>query len=317
MRSKALVLLTFLFSLFISQAGAESAAPSATQPATKSAAPSADTDRPRGTLYRVRHQGNTSYLFGTIHVGRPNFYPLEPRVTKAFAESGRLVVEFDIRNAAQVMTAVTKYGMYGADDTIEKHLSAKTLAQLRQAMARTGLPFEPMARMKPWMLANLLLLVDMEKNGLSAAQGTDLFLLAQADAQSKPVEELETADYQLSLFDAMPAAQQEQYLRENLDELASGKSLRKSMEMMHAWSRANGSAFEDLLREALAEKTLSSEFMVRTLLNKRNAEMAAKVEALLKREKPSFVAVGLLHLVGQKGVPELLKAKGYEVEKVY
>jgi uncharacterized protein YbaP (TraB family) len=317
MRSKALVLLIFLFSVFIAQAGAESAAPPAALPAAQSAATSTDTDRPRGTLYRVRHQGNTSYLFGTIHVGRPNFYPLEPRVTKAFAESGRLVVEFDIRDSARVMTAVVKYGMYGAGDTIEKHLSAKALAQLREAMAKLGLPFEPMARMKPWMMANLLLLIDLEKNGLSAAQGTDLFLLAQADAQSKPVEELETADYQLSLFDSIPAAQQEQYLRENLDELASGKSLRKSMEMMHAWSRANGSAFEDMLREALAEKTLSSEFMVKTLLDKRNGEMAAKVESLLKREKSSFVAVGLMHLIGEKGVPQLLLQKGYEVERIY
>src|SRR5437868_4003887 len=105
MRSKALILLIALFGLFISKAGADSAA----SPVTPLAAAPAGINPPRGTLYRVRHQGNTSYLFGTIHVGKPEFYPLEPRVTKAFAESGRLVVEFDIRNSAQVMTAVTKY----------------------------------------------------------------------------------------------------------------------------------------------------------------------------------------------------------------
>ncbi len=238
-------------------------------------------------------------------------------MTKAFADAGRLVVEFDIRDTAQVLASVVKYGMYGADDTIENHLSAEAMAQLRQALVKLGLPLEPLMRMKPWMLANLLLIIELERHGLSATHGTDLFLLAQATAQAKPVEELESADYQLSLFDAMPARQQEQYLRENLTELENGKALRKIMEMMHAWSRANGPAFDDMLREEAAEKTLSSEFMVKTLLGKRNVEMAARVEALLKREKSSFVAVGLLHLVGEKGLPELLRKRGIEVEKIY
>ncbi|MBV8633404.1 MAG: TraB/GumN family protein, partial [Burkholderiaceae bacterium] len=34
---------------------------------------------PQGTLYRVQSQGHTAYLFGTIHVGKPEFYPLEPQ----------------------------------------------------------------------------------------------------------------------------------------------------------------------------------------------------------------------------------------------
>jgi uncharacterized protein YbaP (TraB family) len=314
MHSKTVFLLICLSALFASFAGA--------QPAPVAVKPVAVT-RPtevipaRGILYRVRHQGNTSYLFGTIHVGKPGFYPLEAQVMKAFNESGKLVVEFDVRNSTEVMAAVTKYGMYGANDSIENHLSKDSLAQLQITLGKIGIPLTQMASMKPWMLANLLLLLDMEKSGFSATQGTDLFLLALADKAAKPVEQLETADYQLSLFDRMPASQQEEYLRDNLTELANGKALKKLTELATAWGKADSRAFDAILREAVAENTASSRFLLATLLDKRNLEMTAKVEGFLKRDKSSFVAVGLLHLVGEKGLPSLLQKRGYEVEKVY
>jgi len=43
----------------------------------------------RGALFRVQDAGHTLYLFGTIHVGAPDFYPLEPTVTQALEGAGR------------------------------------------------------------------------------------------------------------------------------------------------------------------------------------------------------------------------------------
>jgi hypothetical protein len=37
----------------------------------------------RGALFKVSSGGHTMHLFGTIHVGLPGFYPLEPRVADA------------------------------------------------------------------------------------------------------------------------------------------------------------------------------------------------------------------------------------------
>ncbi|HSY28686.1 MAG TPA: TraB/GumN family protein, partial [Burkholderiaceae bacterium] len=54
----------------------------------------------RGTLYRVRYHGHTSYLFGTIHVGRPEFFPLEAQATKALSEAGTLALELDLRDTS-------------------------------------------------------------------------------------------------------------------------------------------------------------------------------------------------------------------------
>jgi len=55
----------------------------------------------------------------------------------------------------------------------------------------------------------------------------------------------------------------------------------------------------------------------RALLDNRNVGMAAKIEPFLKAKgSPLFVAVGSAHMVGDTGLVNLLKKKGFEVEQV-
>jgi uncharacterized protein YbaP (TraB family) len=62
---------------------------------------------------------------------------------------------------------------------------------------------------------------------------------------------------------------------------------------------------------------VSGQFMRETLLDGRNGALADKLAALLQRENKTVAAIGLLHLLGKKGVPALLQAKGYRVERIY
>lgn len=269
----------------------------------------------RGALYRIRHQGHTTYLFGTIHVGIPTFFPLDAEVTQAFSSAARLVVEFDVRNSGPLQAALQKHGLYGAGDTLDRHLSRDSLSRLQQTLQRFHMSFEQIRHMKPWLAMNVLMMLDLERNGYLSQNGIDFFLLTNAG--TKTVQELETAEYQMSLYDSMGAAEQEQYLRENLAELDDGSMLERTRALIDAWGSANGEALEKLLRESLEEKTVSSEFTRQVLLDKRNPEMADRIETLLKSGEPTFVAVGLLHLIGENGIPILLKQRGYEVEKLY
>ena len=49
----------------------------------------------RGALFKVSANGHTMYLFGTMHVGVPEFYPLEPRIAQAVAGASTLALEID------------------------------------------------------------------------------------------------------------------------------------------------------------------------------------------------------------------------------
>jgi len=320
MKNKWIVALLTLSSLLLSFAFREGHAESnvAALPASVQQSAQKTIDAPqRGTLFRVRHQGSTAYLFGTIHFGQPSFYPLESEVTNAFARAHTLVVEFDIRNTAPLLAATQKYALYANGDSIQQHISAENLQRLKQALQGFGIPFENVAQMKPWMISNLLIAITLERNGFQSNIGIDAFLLGQATVQRKAVRELESADYQMSLFEAMSEKEQENYLAENLADLSDGKLLEKTRALVDAWSSADDAAFAKITREELDEQTTSAAFMQRVMLDKRNPEMAEKIEALLKRDGTTFVGVGMLHLFGDKGIPELLRQRGYAVEKLY
>ena len=271
----------------------------------------------RGTLYRVRHQNNMTYLFGTIHVGTPEFFPLEPQVTRALTGASKLVLEIDIRDQAPFQRALQKHGLYAAGDSIDRHLSPDSLAELRLALQRYGLAFDNVRQMKPWMLTNMLLGLELARNGYHYNQGVERFLLSLTEGQSKSVLALESADYQMSLFNAMDEAAQEQYLREQLTELGDGNSLKKAVALIEAWAGGNSNAIESIMREGLDDKSVTSEFTRHMLLDKRNPAMADKIETLLRNDAHTFVGVGLLHLVGNGSVPALLRQRGYQVERLY
>jgi uncharacterized protein YbaP (TraB family) len=52
------------------------------------------------------------------------------------------------------------------------------------------------------------------------------------------------------------------------------------------------------------------------LLYQRNENMVAKIEDYLKGKETYFVVVGAGHLVGNKGIIELLKGKGFLIEQL-
>jgi uncharacterized protein len=271
----------------------------------------------RGTLYRVDYRGHICYLFGTVHVGQQAFYPLEPQVTRALRQSERLVIEVDIRNTAAFQQAILQYGLYPDGQTIEQHLPAADLAQLKAALEDSGIPLQNLARMRPWMIANVLIVQTMAKNGFPVEQGLELYFLAEAEKQKKQVSELETAAYQLGLFDQLDEQQQQDYLRETLHDLADGSEIKKGMALLEAWQRADSPAMEAAMDEILQDDSPASRFIQHVLLEQRNPGMADKIAAWTRNDRTTFVAVGALHLLGDKGIPKLLQQRGYQVTKVY
>lgn len=270
-----------------------------------------------GALYRVRRDGQTSYLFGTIHVGKQTYYPLEPEVSRALADATSLVIELDIRANDAFQLALGKHGSYANGDTIERHLSPATLRQLVQQLARAGMSLQSVQHYKPWLVGNVLLGLELERNGFQRSHAVEYFLLDAAQHQDKTVRELESADYQLALFDTLDEAQQEQYLRENLADLESGAALRRSRDLIEAWNGADGPRIDAALHEFTGGNSVNAVFMQTMLLGKRNPEMATAIERIMRQDKVAFVGVGLLHLAGKYGLPQLLRQRGYQIEQLY
>ena len=89
--------------------------------------------------WRVAGDPGTVYLLGSIHVGKPDLYPLPQPIEQAFAVSPELGKEIDTSgsNLALLQQQVLQRGLYTGGDKLESHLSPPTRAALVQAW-RTG-----------------------------------------------------------------------------------------------------------------------------------------------------------------------------------
>lgn len=273
--------------------------------------------RHQGGLYRISGHGRVAYLFGTVHVGDSSFYPMAPGAERALGAADHVVVELDTRKNDDFLRALDKHGRYAPGDDITLHISPDTAQRLRAALHGEGVSMASMASFKPWLVANLLLSMSLERQGYRRSEGVESVLLAQAQRRRTRVAQLESADLQLALFDSMNPAEAERYLRETLGGLLDGSIVRQARRAIEAWRSGDAAALDGVLRDATAGGSETADFTRRQLLGRRNQDMAARIDLLMGEGGVLFVGVGLLHLLGDNGLPQLLAQRGYLVERVY
>lgn len=273
--------------------------------------------RHHGGLYRISGNGRVAYLFGTVHVGERSFYPMAPDAERVLGNADQVVVELDTRAGDDFTRALERHGRYASGDDITRHISADTTQRLRAGLHHEGISLASMAHLKPWLIANLLLSMSLERQGYRRSDGVESALLDQARRRGARVAQLESAEFQLSLFDSMNAIESERYLGETLAGLADGSLTGRARRAIEAWRSGNAAALDAVLREATAGGSETAEFTRRKLLGRRNPDMAAQIDQLMAEGGVLFVGVGLLHLLGDNGLPQLLAQRGYLVERVY
>jgi uncharacterized protein YbaP (TraB family) len=271
----------------------------------------------QGGLFRVSHGGRVAYLFGTVHVGTRGFYPLPPEVERALVGANRIVVELDTRANGDYLRALALHGRYAPGDDIRKHLPPATVRALTEVLHAQGISMASMAGYKPWLVANLLLSTELERKGYRRSEGVEQALLTQARRHGLKVAQLESAEYQLALYDSMGEADAVRYLQEVLDGLDDGQALRTAQAVVEAWSAGDTRALDVVLQESTTGPGVVAGFTRRVLLGRRNPDMANRIERLMREDSVTFVGVGLLHLLGANGLPQLLAQRGYLVERVY
>jgi uncharacterized protein YbaP (TraB family) len=272
----------------------------------------------RGALFKVTSQGHTQYLFGTMHVGLPEFYPLEPRIVDAVKGASTLALEIDpAEPPAEMGQAMLRQGMIDPSGAGYAGLALDKRVRLDAALKQAGIDAETARVLNPAMLAALISLSQYQKLGYRSDLSSDAWLAQLARQGKARVIALETVDSQLGQFKKLSSAEQWHFLDESLDNLASGEELDEARALVDAWAHADRAALDALAARAEEDSSVSGKFMREVLLDGRNGALADKLAGLLQREEKTVAAIGLLHLLGKRGVPVLLQAKGYRVERVY
>jgi uncharacterized protein YbaP (TraB family) len=264
-------------------------------------------------IWEVRSGENTAYLFGTIHVGKADFYPLPASVQSAFAKSNVVALEVDPADEQAAMTAAMS-AMYTPPDNIENHLDPDLIAGVIQVCAGYGIPFEQIRQIKPYLLMFMLTALEYQRLGYSPDKGLENHFARRALEQGKGIVALESMSAQMQTLDSLSADLQTAMLQIAVDEISSGEVEGLVAEMITAWRTGNMDKLGAVLlaEERRLPKAMAKEFHAR-FLTERNVAMVQQIERMLLNGERVFVAVGAMHMVGDDGIPALLAANGYEV----
>jgi hypothetical protein len=263
-------------------------------------------------LWKVESQGPIVYILGSIHLLKRENYPLTPRLEKAFEEADTLVVEANIGDLKKIdPQLLLAKALYPEGDSLPNHVSNETYVLVKSAAERLGLPPETFRRQRPWMLALVLSSMEMMRLGYEPQFGVDWYFLSKA-GKAKRVLELESFEYQVNLLSGFSAEEQELFLLLALRDL---KSAGEQVDLLvRAWETGDVRGLEEVLMKKLREDQRLYPFYEKFLYH-RNREMVQKIEYYLKTTGVYFVVIGAAHLIGEKGIVEMLQAKGYKVQQ--
>lgn len=270
-----------------------------------------------GALFKIEQSGRTLYLFGTIHVGAADFYPLEPQLAQLLEQAPVLALEIDPLGDQQALAKVVqRFGMQARGSNVPA-LSTAWRLRLERLLREYHIEAASVAAMKPWLLASVLTISEFSNQGYSTALAVDSYLSQQAHKRGQQVVELESAESQMALFDSMDAAQQLIFLQEAIAGIESREQASQARAIGDAWRHADAAALDALASKAEQDDSYSGRFVQKVLLEGRNPALADGMQRLMQQSDNAVVAIGILHLVGQYSVPELLRQRGLKVERLY
>jgi uncharacterized protein YbaP (TraB family) len=291
-----------------SAAAAAPACPPPPQPPTPEQLQAArQTDR--GLLWHLQRDGRSLWLYGTVHLGRPEWMQHGPRVAAAFAASEVLALEIDPTDPAV-------QGALQQPDAAAPPLPPALLARLGAQVAAACLPAGALEGMAPAMQAVVLSVLQGRWLGLDPAFAQEVALAQAARRDGRRIVALETVALQQQVLVPADAAAAQAQVEQALQQLESGSGRSTIARMAQAWERSDLAALEDHASWCDCVRNDAERAAMQALNDARNPALADGIEALHRAGKPVFAAVGALHMTGPAALPRLLAARGFTVRQV-
>jgi uncharacterized protein YbaP (TraB family) len=260
-------------------------------------------------LWVMRDGNATIYLFGTIHLLKSGTEWRSEKIAAALRQSDALWLEL-AEGSGVSEAALWKYGKDPAHPLSTK-LDPAELQKLRAAAERAGIAPVTLESLRPWLAAVTLGATPLKRAGYESGLGVDNQLLAEAKAEGKQVQGLETPEQQLQFFADLPQEMELALLNQIV--AAQDQAPDQLDRIAGAWLAGD----VDGLGRLLQGEELSAEdgAFYRRLLTDRNANWAEQIAALTRQGGTHFVAVGAAHLAGRNSLQQMLEDRGFKVAR--
>lgn len=278
-------------------------------------------------LYKISHKNieKPSYIVGTYHLAPATFIDSIPGANAALAAvdvvCGEVVMsEMESRDSQkkvkQAMMLPDGKSLTDVFTTDEMQRINDYMDSLLGMNLNNPIIKSQMGKMTPMALSTQLQLVQYMKvtPNFNPLKLIDAHFQKAAKKAGKQVAGLETVDFQIeALYKSTTIERQKQQLLCMVDN-AEYHALQMK-ELSAAFFTQDIQALWEVTEEKMGNQCDSTPKEEEILIYGRNAAWVEKMPAMMENASTLFV-VGAAHLPGDKGVLELLKARGYTVEAV-
>jgi uncharacterized protein len=288
---------------------------------TTSATPSvsqANTANEKTLLWEISGKDlkKPSYLYGTIHIIPKADYFMMDAAKKAFDASQKVTFEINMKemNNPMAMMSMMSKVMMPNGKRLKDLISEDDYKLVKRRFDSLGMPMQMMERIKP-MFLSVLVGNDGEKmsldgeGGMGKSTSYEMEFMKMGETQKKEFGGLETAEFQMGIFDSIPyKAQAEMLVKAIKGGGGSGGSDMKKMVDMYKAQDID--AMSQMLQSGEESELAGYENMLIINRNRNWIPIMAK----MMTEKITFFAVGAGHLGGKEGVVNLLRKEGYRLK---
>ena len=254
------------------------------------------------------------YLLGSVHAGTKEMFPLTEPVENAFLESDALALECRILeqvDSTKMESELKK--AYWQKGSLKDHISVDLYNKFRNRFTELGTNPDNFTIFRPWYISITLQNLLLEKSEYSLDFGVDRYFEQKAMKQNKPIYEVEGSVEQLQFLSSLADSTQIMFLEYSLRDINDTNT--ETSDIIKAWQKGNTQQLEKHIFDAYTDFRELSPLFDRLILG-RNVKMAEKIESYIHSEETIFVVVGAAHVVGEQGIIQILRRKGYFIRRM-
>ena len=263
-------------------------------------------------LWELSKGDKTVTLFGSLHIGKPDFYPIPESVIKRFEDSTVLAVEADV-TLSETQQACLKLAT--TDEKLETMLSADDFAALSGYIKASNIPDGMVAKRKLWMVNLALVGAELNQLGVDFARGLDIVFLREAKSAKKRIVEVEGGAQQCAALAGATPAETTAALTRFLAAVRQNRMERRLDQMLVAYRAGDGPSLYKVVNEEFGD---SKEGLLakQRIFDNRHPPMAERIDAYFKSPEKHFVVIGVGHMFGDNNLLEALGKRGIAIKRV-
>lgn len=272
-------------------------------------------------LWKIEKEGRpASYLFGTVHLTDERVTTLSSAADKAIKDSKTIALEVADLSEAATSTVIAKSAplvMFTDGRRLDRLLAPAEYDTVKSIISRSGMPVDLAALFKPWIVTMILSTSECERAKVQGgARVLDMKIAEIGKARGKNVIGLESISTQIEALASVPEQQQLDMLRSSLRFADRTNDMMETLVQLYLKRQISAALpFQIALAKEAGIGDEAFAGFQQKLLFERNEKMRAVAEPLLDKGSV-FIAVGALHLPGDRGLVELIRQLGYTVTAV-